>query len=473
MAGGLRRFARGGKQLPMSQSTDSNPGESINKQLSTADNDSAEAEAASDPWMQFNQPMDTDFLTAEFDVGVGRNADLSSEEIHDFDFASMAPAADLNMDYESTHPKDSQIIFERSAKSAEKGGSKPIASDSNTDSIIPAAPPAASSTANLEGGEATHTTILAGVSADSKGLWPSHESERNNPAQVAAPAAMQRESGILKLPSNSKESDSLSMVDSRTDPEANQDAGRVIPQGAKCSSLHQRASGTRVHFLMNGQSGSDCDSKGGIFLTPKGQVDDRVARATQTKKTPDSKYWSNSNSQDRSVNLNAKDSFSGLIPGRHGNALDDSATRVTVATVSPVFDVTPRASRVHVSSKSGEEDQMNPLLKPSHGDAFTITPDSKYIMAEGSSEDCKESHGSDCQTSFEELHSKFLKDLLEVEDMQNKNSSRLLELNVLFSMAYAESLRDQASFRDILEQAHEVEDALDDIIASYNEFLGV
>jgi hypothetical protein len=71
---------------------------------------------------------------------------------------------------------------------------------------------------------------------------------------------------------------------------------------------------------------------------------------------------------------------------------------------------------------------------------------------------------------FDDLHAKFLSDIRDLEDLQNGNSKRLLNMEGLFATAYSESLHDQSKFLDLLDQLEKVSCMADGTINRFQEF---
>jgi hypothetical protein len=74
------------------------------------------------------------------------------------------------------------------------------------------------------------------------------------------------------------------------------------------------------------------------------------------------------------------------------------------------------------------------------------------------------------EMDFDDLHAKFLSDIRDLEDLQNGNSKRLLNMEGLFATAYSESLHDQSKFLDLLDQLEKVSCMADGTIKRFQEF---
>jgi hypothetical protein len=87
-------------------------------------------------------------------------------------------------------------------------------------------------------------------------------------------------------------------------------------------------------------------------------------------------------------------------------------------------------------------------------------------------EEAKVDHSSNKtdDLNFDDLHAKFLSDVRDLEDIQNGNGARLLDMEGLFATAYLASLYDQAKFLDLLNQLEKASVAADEMIMRFQDF---
>jgi hypothetical protein len=102
----------------------------------------------------------------------------------------------------------------------------------------------------------------------------------------------------------------------------------------------------------------------------------------------------------------------------------------------------------------------------SHDPTQGIAYDDQGISFETDDPTNEREHGGDAMP-FEQLYAKFQSDLRDVEELQHGDSTRVLDLEVMFSSAFSASLRDQERFNDIHEDVLEAISIADDAIRKF------
>jgi hypothetical protein len=158
----------------------------------------------------------------------------------------------------------------------------------------------------------------------------------------------------------------------------------------------------------------------------------------------------------------------------------------TLPSLKSVPMVTPGPHSPATTILSNEKGLVGPIIaseraqygrvstSPANTDNHTSNQDLISFTAghEINQEEAKVDHSSNNtdDLDFDDLHAKFLGDIRDLEDIQNGNGARLLDMEGLFATAYSASLYDQAQFLDLLNQLEKASVAADEMIMRFQDF---
>jgi hypothetical protein len=252
------------------------------------------------------------------------------------------------------------------------------------------------------------------------------------------------------------------------------DSSRILPVGPSLAAMPVTPTHPSLQTEVNETDKQNRQNSGGPTLNSQSETMRQDKRAQQGTRgvrfaiTP-SKDSTLGSIHDVPVSGLVRDgTFSTPTAGRHSHGQEPHTGEMVTRTIPAV---TPTTEEYLIESDDRQATLVNKASRLhqttlSHDPSQGIAYDDEGISFGSDDPTNVSEYGGDAMP-FEQLYEKFQSDLRDVEELQDGDTARVLDLEVLFSSAFSASLRDQERFNDIHEDLLQAIEIADDAIRKF------